>query len=114
MEWKQSSESTITGYQILLLSIMEDDEQEFNLSNEVHSKQFHVKINADYEVHIRAKNYAGFSLWAKQQLTTAAGVSKFIVIESTNYSTLLHIYCLHSLDSLSFMKFDATIKFGTH
>ena len=73
VEWKPSAEPNINGYQIKLTSLKESILQFFNLSSDVHSKQLTVRSNVVYEVHIRAQNYAGFSLWKRQQLTTTAG-----------------------------------------
>ena len=59
---------------------MDDSNQVFNLSNRNHSMQFDVQSNAVYEVHIRAENHIGFSVWTKEQYTTTAGTVKICII----------------------------------
>ena len=73
VEWNPSSGIRVTGYQIELIPLAEDSKQVFNLSSELQSIQLDVKSNTDYDVNIRAKNSAGFSLWSKRQMTTTAG-----------------------------------------
>ena len=101
MEWDQPSESIITGYQIKLLSPNSDYEQVFNLSSEFHSKILESKSNTVYEVNIRAKNSEGYSLWAKQQLTTTAGTVKtFSLMIFFLWSLLLSLSVLLLMYSL--------------
>ena len=74
LEWeKTSSESEVTGYNIILLKLADDSKQEFNLSKTSYSKKFAVQSNTDYEVQIRAFSNKGASLWTRKQLTTTAG-----------------------------------------
>ena len=71
-----STKSPITGYEISLQSPSDDSKQIFNLSSEVRSYTFvGLKINAVYQVSLRAENFEGFGLPAKEQLTTTAGTT---------------------------------------
>ena len=63
----------VTGYQLILLNLADDYEQEFNLSKNVRNKELAVQSNTAYELQIRAKNSMGFSLWAREQWTTTTG-----------------------------------------
>ena len=79
VEWSlpptaKSARSPITGYQINLKSDNDDSNYLFNLSSEERSHEFvGLKINAVYEVNLRANNSEGFGVWTKEQLTTTAG-----------------------------------------
>lgn len=73
MEWEQIKGSGVTGYELIILSVADDSEQSFNLSDTDYSKRLDVQSNNLYEIQIRAKNPLGHSFWAKQQLKTTAG-----------------------------------------
>ena len=63
----------VTGYQMILLNLADDYEQEFNLSKNVRNKELAVQSNTAYELQIRAKNSMGFSLWTREKWTTTTG-----------------------------------------
>ena len=81
MEWgpsltEESAIRPITEYQINLKSPSDDTKQIANFSSQEHSYTFFgLKVNAVYEISLRAKNSEGFSLPAKEQLSTTAGTT---------------------------------------
>ena len=76
MEWKPIEGSGVTGYELIISSLMdESDEKKFNVSHKDHSKKLDVQISNLYEIQIRAKNALGHSFWNKLQLETKAGTN---------------------------------------
>lgn len=73
VEWEQIKGSGVTGYELVILSVADDSEQSFNLSDTDYSKRLDVQSNNFYEIQIRAKNPFGHSFWTKHQLKTTAG-----------------------------------------
>ena len=73
VEWEQIKGSGVTGYELIILSLADDSEQRFDLSDTDYSKKLDVQSNTHYEIQIRAKNPLGHSFWAKRQLETIAG-----------------------------------------
>lgn len=71
---EQSAKSPITKYEINLHSPSDHSKQIFNLSSDKRSYTFFgLKVNAVYQVSLRARNSEGFGLPAKEQVTTTAG-----------------------------------------
>ena len=76
MEWKPIEGSGVTGYELIISSLMdESDEKKFNVSHKDHSKKLDVQRSNLYEIQIRAKNALGHSFWTKLQLETKAGTN---------------------------------------
>ena len=76
MEWKPIKGSGVTGYELIVSSLMdESDKKRFYLSKKDHSKKLDVQSNNLYEIQIRAKNALGHSFWTKRQLETKAGTN---------------------------------------
>ena len=76
MEWKPIEGSGVTGYELIISSLMdESDEKKFNVSHKDHSKKLDVQSSNHYEIQIRAKNALGHSFWTKLQLETKAGTN---------------------------------------
>ena len=76
MEWKPIEGSGVTGYELIVSSLMdESDEKKFNVSHKDHSKKLDVQSGNLYAIQIRAKNALGHSFWTKRQLETKAGTN---------------------------------------
>ena len=75
VEWKQIKGRGVTGYELVILSVVDDSRQRFHLSNEDHFMKLDVQSNNLYEIQIRAKNALGYSFWTKRQLESTAGTN---------------------------------------
>ena len=80
VEWSpppitEPENNPITGYELILKSVSEYLELTYILSSkeELKTEFSGLKINAVYEVNLRAKDSTGLGLWAKQQLSTTTG-----------------------------------------
>lgn len=78
VEWKQIEGGVVTGYELILSSLTDGFEQEFNLSNKDHSKKLDVKSNNRYEIQIRAKSALGNSFWTKDYKEATAGTNYIV------------------------------------
>ena len=75
VEWKQIKGRGVTGYELVILSVVDDSRQRFHLSNEDHFMKLDVQSNNLYEIQIREKNALGYSFWTKRQLESTAGTN---------------------------------------
>ena len=85
----------MNGYQVTLRSVNGKSKHISNFSDEVFSHEFDgLEINAVYELSVRARDSNGFGLWAREQLTTAAGK---IEMKPLKISLPRHIHLLKAI-----------------
>lgn len=97
LQWKRPLliESKVNGYQVTLRSVNGKSKHISNFSDEVFSHEFDgLEINAVYELSVRARDSNGFGLWAREQLTTAAGK---IEMKPLKISLPRHIHLLKAI-----------------
>ena len=75
MEWKPIKGSGVTGYELIISSLMDKSAKRFQMSNKDYSQKLDVQSNNLYEIQIRAKNALGHSSWTKRQVETKAGTN---------------------------------------
>ena len=97
LQWKPPLliESVVNDYQVTLRSVNGKYKHIYNFSGEVFYYEFDgLEINAVYELSVRARDSNGFGLWAREQLTTAAGK---IEMKPLKISLPRHIHLLKAI-----------------